>query len=131
MKLPFSSALLQSWWHRLHWKTLFILSAAASGDSMGKSNMERRSVLCKLGLHKLGEVAEDYLKDACVYRGFNNRVYQKGVRKCSRDGCDFERKVWCYGWHLSELGQMNLCRWKKLNLYREAIIDAMPYYMLM
>ena len=85
-------------------------------------------VLCYLGLHKFGDFVPDYVRGTGDYRGFEEFVYQTGVKKCVRDGCGFKKKVWRSGWTSPD---MKLGFWRKLRPGREARINDMPYRQLM
>lgn len=85
-------------------------------------------ILCNLGLHRFGKVIEDYVRGTGEYLRYEEFVYQKGLKKCKRSGCGFEKKVWRSGW--TGPG-MKLGFWKKLRPSREARIDALRYRQLM
>ncbi|OGN04698.1 MAG: hypothetical protein A3B99_03770 [Candidatus Yanofskybacteria bacterium RIFCSPHIGHO2_02_FULL_44_12b] len=76
---------------------------------------------------------ESYFKDTGKYGGpwGNDGVWivQKGVKRCTREGCNYDKLVWRQGWH--NLPNPEFGRWRRLSQKRESSIDALPDFYLM
>jgi len=85
-------------------------------------------ILCWLGIHRLSHVEQDFVKSTGEYRGFEEFVYQKGVKRCTQRGCNFEKRVWRSDWTSPD---MKLGFWKKMRKTKETCINGLPFRQLM
>ncbi|MCC6404933.1 MAG: hypothetical protein IT405_00915 [Candidatus Yanofskybacteria bacterium] len=81
--------------------------------------------LCKLGWHDFEKEPsrKELIRDDGVDFAFWTRGVQKGIQRCTRAGCNAERKVYRTGW--MGIGGTS-GPWKRLGVRRERRIDALP-----